>query len=69
MISFLPQVVRTWKTKETGDLSFGMFALLITAGALWITYGVMSTDWPVIATNAGTVVLNGATLAAKIRYK
>ena len=69
MISFLPQVIRTWKTKETRDLSFGMFALLITAGALWIAYGVMSTDWPVIATNAGTVILNCAILTAKIRYK
>jgi MtN3 and saliva related transmembrane protein len=68
VVSFLPQVVRTWRTKETKDLSFGMFALLITAGALWITYGVMSTDWPVIGTNVGTVTLNVAILAAKLRY-
>ena len=67
--SFLPQVIRTWRTKETKDLSLGMFALLITAGALWITYGVLSSDPPVIATNVGMVLLNCAILAAKLRYK
>ncbi len=68
VVSFLPQVMRVWRTRQTEDLSFGMFALLITAGALWITYGVLSTDWPVIATNVGTVVLNCLILAAKIRF-
>jgi len=69
VVSFLPQVIRVWKTKETKDLSFRMFVLLIVAGSLWITYGVLTKDWPVIATNAGTVTFNGAILAAKIRYK
>ncbi len=69
MISFLPQVVRVWKTKKTTDLSLGMFVILITAGALWITYGAITSDWPVIATNGGVVVLNIAILAAKLRFK
>lgn len=69
MISFLPQVVRVWKTKKTTDLSLGMFVILITAGALWITYGVITSDWPVIATNGGMVVLNIAIIAAKLRFK
>ncbi|MBW3630518.1 MAG: SemiSWEET transporter [Gemmatimonadetes bacterium] len=68
VVSFLPQVIRTWRTKQTDDLSFGMFALLVTAGGLWITYGVMSSDWPVIGTNVGTVALNCAILTAKLRY-
>lgn len=67
--SFLPQVIHAWKTKKTNDLSLGMIVLLITSGALWITYGVVSTDWPVVATNVGMVSLNGAILAAKLRYK
>lgn len=67
--SFLPQVVRTWKTRKTKDLSLVMIVLLIAAGALWITYGLVSTDWPVVATNVGMVSLNAAILAAKLRYK
>jgi len=69
VISFLPQVVRVWKTKRTTDLSLGMFVILITAGGLWITYGALTSDWPVIATNGGMVALNIAILVAKLRFK
>jgi MtN3 and saliva related transmembrane protein len=66
--SLIPQVLRAWRTKQTKDLSIRTFLLLITAGVLWITYGAMASDWPVIATNAGMVALNGAILVAKMRY-
>ncbi len=69
VLSLLPQVLRAWRTKQTKDLSIRTFLLLITAGVLWITYGVMAKDWPVIATNAGMVMLNGAILTAKLRFK
>ncbi|HEX8211324.1 MAG TPA: SemiSWEET transporter [Longimicrobium sp.] len=69
VISFLPQVVRVWKTKRTNDLSLGMFVILITAGGLWIVYGAITSDWPVIATNGGMVALNVAILVAKLRFK
>jgi MtN3 and saliva related transmembrane protein len=67
--SFLPQVVRAWRTRQTRDLSLSSLALLMTAGALWILYGALSRDWPVVATNGGMVALNGALAAAKIRYR
>jgi MtN3 and saliva related transmembrane protein len=66
--SFLPQVIRTWKSRQTRDLSFGMFALLVTASSLWIIYGIIIDDWPVIITNLGMVALNGAIGAAKLRF-
>ncbi len=67
--SFLPQVVRTWRTKHTHDLSLGMFALLVTSGWLWVLYGIARRDWPVVATNVGVVMLTGTLLAAKARFK
>ena len=67
--AFLPQVLRAWRTRQTRDLSLGMFALLITSGSLWMVYGLVSRDWPVVATNGGMVALNGALAAAKLRYK
>jgi len=69
VLSFLPQVLRAWRTRQTRDLSMGMFALLVTAGSLWMVYGAMNRDWPVVATNAGMVALNGALVVAKLRYK
>ena len=67
--SFLPQVIRTWRTRKTGDLSLGMFALLSTASSLWIVYGIITSDWPVILTNTGMVAMNGALALAKLRYR
>jgi MtN3 and saliva related transmembrane protein len=67
--SFLPQVVRTWRTRRTRDLSMGMFALLVTASTLWMIYGVLGHDWPVVATNGGMVALNLSLVVAKVRYK
>ena len=67
--AFLPQVLRAWRTRQTRDLSLGMYALLITSGSLWMVYGLVSRDWPVVATNGGMVALNGALAAATLRYK
>ena len=67
--SFVPQVVRVWRTRQTDALSVGTFALIITAGVAWIAYGVLERDTPVILTNVGMIALNGAILAAKLRFK
>ena len=67
--SFLPQVIRAWRTKQTRDLSLAMFALLVTAGSLWMLYGIVNADWPVVITNAGMVALNLALAVAKVRYR
>jgi MtN3 and saliva related transmembrane protein len=68
VVSFIPQVIRTWRSKHARDLSFGMFALLVTASSLWILYGVIIGSWPVILTNVGMVALNGALAVAKVRF-
>jgi MtN3 and saliva related transmembrane protein len=68
VISYAPQVVRAYKTKEVKDLSWAMVAMLVTAGALWIVYGVSSSQMPVILTNVGTTLLTAALLVAKFRF-
>ena len=65
--SFLPQVVRAWRTRQTRDLSLASLALLITAGSMWILYGALSRDWPVVATNSGMVGLLVLLAAAKVK--
>jgi MtN3 and saliva related transmembrane protein len=66
--SFLPQVVRAWRTRQTRDLSLASLALLITAGSMWILYGALTRDWPVMATNGGMVGLLVLLAAAKVRH-
>jgi MtN3 and saliva related transmembrane protein len=69
VLAFLPQVARTWRSRKTKDLSLGTFGLLFSASACWIGYGIARHDWPVIATNVGTLVLNASLIVAKLKYK
>lgn len=57
MSSFVPQVLKTWRTRSAADLSVGMYALLTTGAALWLAYGVLIADLPVIVTNLVTLAL------------
>jgi len=68
-ISFLPQLVKAWKSRSTHDISSGMLALFSVGLVLWIVYGVIVTDVPVIAANAVTLVFVGLILALKLRYR
>jgi hypothetical protein len=41
----------------------------MTAGSLWILYGALARDWPVVATNGGMVALLAMLAAAKLRFR
>lgn len=66
--AFLPQVLRTWKTRSTSDISLGMFVTYVTGIVLWLVYGLMLGDIPLIASNAVTLVLSGIILGLKLRH-
>ncbi len=40
-VSFLPQVLRTWKSRSTADISLVMFLIYVTGILLWLIYGLM----------------------------
>lgn len=64
-----PQIWKAWKTKEVDDVSIGMYLVLITGLGLWFTYGIITTDIPIIATNGTALLLNLFMLYLIIRYK
>jgi MtN3 and saliva related transmembrane protein len=68
VVSFLPQVLRAWKSRQTRDLSMGMYTILITASSLWTIYGIIIHDWPVIMTNVLMIAFNLAIVTAKVRF-
>ena len=68
-ISFIPQVVRAWKLKETRDLSLSMLILFAAGILLWTWYGIWTESLPIIAANMITFVLILVLLGLKIRYK
>jgi len=67
-ISFVPQVVKAWRTRSTGDISFGMFLLLAVGLALWLAYGAILKDLPLILANFFTLCLALAILILKLRF-
>ncbi len=67
--SFLPQVIKTWKTRSAKDLSLGMFLLFCLGVALWLVYGIIVRDIPVIAANLLTLMLASTLLYFKLRFK
>jgi MtN3 and saliva related transmembrane protein len=68
-VSFLPQLIKAWKSRSTHDISIGMFSLLAAGIILWIVYGLVTTDVPVIAANSVTLVFVALILALKLRYR
>jgi MtN3 and saliva related transmembrane protein len=67
--AFLPQVIKTWKTRSAKDLSLGMFSLFCLGVVLWLIYGIMMQDIPVIAANLLTLMLASTLLFFKLRFK
>ncbi len=68
-ISFLPQAVKTWKTKSARDISFKMLIVLLAESFLWIIYGNYINSLPVIASNLITFLLVSILLVFKIKYR
>jgi MtN3 and saliva related transmembrane protein len=66
--AFLPQVIRTWQTRSTEDLSLSMFLVMTTGVFLWLVYGLAIHDVPLIAANGTTFVLSGSMLYFKLRH-
>jgi MtN3 and saliva related transmembrane protein len=68
-LAFLPQVIKTWKSRSAKDLSLGMFLIFTVGVALWLAYGVLIQDVPVIAANVVTLILASTLLFFKLRWK
>jgi len=67
-IAFMPQVIRAWRTRSTTDLSLSMFLVFTTGIFLWLVYGLILQDVPLIAANGTTFVLSGTILYLKLRH-
>jgi MtN3 and saliva related transmembrane protein len=65
-VAFLPQVIKTWRTRSAGDLSTSMLLAQSFGVALWIVYGVAIGSLPVIISNVVTLTLTLLLLAFKI---
>jgi len=67
--SLLPQLIKTIKEKDASSISTVMLLVLITGISLWIYYGFLKKDIPIIATNIFSDLVNLTLLFFSIKYK
>ncbi|WP_282072837.1 SemiSWEET family sugar transporter [Polaribacter atrinae] len=67
--SFLPQVFKTYKTKDTSGLSLTMYIVFFIGVVLWSIYGVYIHSLSIILANSITAILALYLIFMKIKYK
>lgn len=67
-VAYAPQFIKVWRTRSTDDISLGMFLVMVLGVFLWLVYGLLSGDAPLVVANAITIVLAGGILFMKLKY-
>lgn len=67
-LSFVPQAIKTIKTRDTRGISLGMYAAFTVGVGFWLGYGIVLQSWPMIVSNILTFGLASTILAMKLRY-
>jgi len=65
-LSFIPQVVQSYRSRDLSGVSLGMYSCFTFGVALWLVYGLMTRAWPVIIANAITLILALSILGLKM---
>jgi MtN3 and saliva related transmembrane protein len=65
--SFVPQVLKAWRERDTAAISKRMYLVTVTSFTLWALYGFMIGNPPIIVFNLLSLALSGAILFLKIR--
>jgi MtN3 and saliva related transmembrane protein len=68
-IQFLPQLIKSIKTKNTKSLSFYMIFLVIVGSIFWFVHGIIIGDMPLIITNTMVFLITGMLFFIKLKYK
>ncbi len=66
--TFLPQVIKTWKTKSAKDVSLAMFVIALTNQILWLAFGMLRDDPVIIITNAVMLFMTSIMISLKLKY-
>lgn len=67
-IAYIPQAIKTIKSKQTKDLSLGMYSVLNIGILSWLIYGLLITDWPIILANGISIIFTTTILVMKIKH-
>lgn len=65
-ISFAPQAWKVIASRKTQGISLGMYLLTVAAFALWLAFGLLKREWPLVASNSICLMLSGFILMMKL---
>ncbi|CAD0008134.1 SemiSWEET family sugar transporter [Flavobacterium salmonis] len=57
-VSVIPQIIKVWKTKKVKQISLLTFSVLTFGIVIWVVYGILKKDFPIIITNSISLFLN-----------
>jgi MtN3 and saliva related transmembrane protein len=67
-VAFVPQVARIWRARSARDISLHTFVTFTIGVALWMVYGILRNEPPIIVWNAITLALAATILGMKLRF-
>lgn len=67
-LAFVPQAVKTLRTRDARSISLGMYVVFATGLCFWLAYGIHLGSWPMILSNVVTLALALMIVALKLRH-
>lgn len=67
-VAFVPQALKTLRTRDTSGISLGMYVVFTIGIACWFGYGLLLGSWPMILSNSIGFVLAASILILKLRH-
>ena len=67
-VAFIPQAYHSYKTRDLSGVSLPMYSIFTLGVALWLAYGCLLADWPLIISNAITLALSLLILILKLKH-
>ncbi|KFC20382.1 SemiSWEET transporter [Chryseobacterium sp. FH1] len=68
-VAMMPQLIKVLKDKNVEDISVMMLLVLISGLSLWVWYGILQEEWPIILSNAFSVLVNVTLLTCCLIFK
>jgi MtN3 and saliva related transmembrane protein len=68
-LTFLPQVIKTWKEKSAKNISLMTFIIAVANVSLWIVYGILLHNWVIILTNSAVLTMSLIMVYFKLTFR
>ncbi|MFZ5637162.1 MAG: SemiSWEET transporter [Pseudomonadota bacterium] len=67
-LAFVPQAIKTIRTRDTRSISLGMYVVFTAGIAMWLVYGIALDSMPMILANVVTFLLSATILGLKLKH-